>query len=152
MDDLQIALPGIIAILIVILIRILAKQKNPLGRFCRGFWNISFKLCSMIPFFGWMAHFIIADTAQEKASKKGYQEDGQKRDSAAYDYADKKVKIKLEEQKREQMEFEERRRMEDAITSQLKNKKLPVHIHGNSVDIGEQTYSLDEIKNEFHLK
>lgn len=50
------------------------------------------------------------------------------------------------------MEFEERRRMEDAITSQLKNKKLPVHIHGNSVDIGKQTYSLDEIKNEFHLK
>ena len=96
-------------------VRILAE------RFCRGFWNISFKLCSMIPFLGWTAHFIIADTAQEKASKKGYQEEGQKRDSAAYDYAEKRAKIKLEEQKREQMDFEERRRMENAITSQLKN-------------------------------
>lgn len=137
---------------VLILIRILAKQKNPLGRIARGFWNINFKIAAVIPFCGWMTRFIIADTEQEKAAKEMYREAGRKVDNAAYDNLEKSVRRQQEEQERERIKLEERQRMEREITSRLKDKSLPVHVHENTVDIGEQTYTLDEIKNKFRLK
>lgn len=142
----------IVCLVVVVLIRILAKQKNPLGRIARGFWNISFKFVSFIPFFGWMSHFIIADTEQEKAAKEKYQEVGRKVDNAAYDNMEKRARRQQEEQERERIKLEERQRMEREITSRLKDKSLPVHVHENTVDIGDQTYTMDEIKNKFRLK
>lgn len=137
---------------VVVLIRILAKQKNPLGRIAKGFWNIGFKIASIIPFCGWMSHFIIADTEQEKATKREYQEAGRKVDNAAYDNLEKRARRQQAEQERERIKLEERQRMEREITSHLKDKSLPVHVHENTVDIGERTYTVDEIKDKFRLK
>ena len=61
----------IIALVAVIAWRIIAGLKIPvLSSLLRGIWNISFTLTSFIPFFGWAAHFIIADTAKEKKEKE----------------------------------------------------------------------------------
>lgn len=72
----------IIAIVAVIAIRIIAGMKIPvLSPILRGIWNISFKFTSFIPFFGWVAHFIIADTAKEKKDKEEFINIGETMDS-----------------------------------------------------------------------
>ena len=52
---------------------------------------------------------------------------------------------KLAEQKAEEKHMEERTRLEQEISAHLKDKNLPVHIHGNTVDIGDVTFSLDDV-------
>lgn len=72
----------IIAIVAVVTIRIIAGMKIPvLSPILRGIWNISFKITSFIPFFGWLAHFIIADTEKEKKEKKDFINIGETADS-----------------------------------------------------------------------
>ena len=72
----------IIAIAAVIAIRIIAGMKIPvLSPILRGIWNISFKITSFIPFFGWLANFIIADTAKEKKDKEEFINIGETADS-----------------------------------------------------------------------
>lgn len=76
----------IIAIAAVIAIRIIAGMKIPvLSPILRGIWNISFKITSFIPFFGWLSHFIIADTAKEKKEKKDFIDIGETADSLVAD-------------------------------------------------------------------
>ena len=61
----------IVALVALVAIRIIAGMKIPgLSPLLRGIWNLSFKFSSLIPFFGWAAHFIIADTAKEKKEKE----------------------------------------------------------------------------------
>lgn len=69
----------------VIFIRIMATQDHLFGRICRWWWNFSFKFSSHIPFMGWMAHFIIADTAEEIAQKEEYIKIGSSADGFAFD-------------------------------------------------------------------
>ena len=69
------------AIGLVILIRVLAGTNTILGKICRWYWNVSFRIAAYIPFCGWMAHFIIAD----KAAKKPYVDAGRKVDDYAID-------------------------------------------------------------------
>lgn len=72
----------IIAIVAVVCVRIIAGMKIPvLSPLLRGIWNISFKITSFIPFFGWLAHFIIADTAKEKKEKEEFVNIGETADS-----------------------------------------------------------------------
>ncbi len=72
----------IIALVAVIAMRIIAGMKIPvLSPLLRAVWNISFKITSFIPFFGWLAHFIIADTAKEKKEKEELIEVGETVDS-----------------------------------------------------------------------
>lgn len=72
----------IIAIVAVIAIRIIAGMKIPvLSPILRGIWNVSFKITSFIPFFGWLANFIIADTAKEKKDKEEFINIGETADS-----------------------------------------------------------------------
>lgn len=61
----------ILGLVVVIAIRIIAGMKIPvLSPLLRGIWNLCFKITSFIPFFGWVSHFIIADTAKEKKEKE----------------------------------------------------------------------------------
>ena len=61
----------ILGLVVVIAIRIIAGMKIPaISPLLRGIWNLCFKITSFIPFFGWAAHFIIADTAKEKKEKE----------------------------------------------------------------------------------
>lgn len=52
---------------------------------------------------------------------------------------------KLTKQKAEDKRMEERTRLEEKIAANLSGKDLPVHIHGNTVDIGDVTFSLDDV-------
>ena len=61
----------IVALVAVVAIRIIAGMKIPtISPLLRGIWNLSCTITSLIPFFGWAAHFIIADTAKEKKEKE----------------------------------------------------------------------------------
>ena len=61
----------IVALVAVVAIRIIAGMKIPvLSPLLRGIWNLCFKITSFSPFFGWVSHFIIADTAKEKKEKE----------------------------------------------------------------------------------
>lgn len=60
----------IVGLVVILVWRILAGMKIPvLSALLRGIWNLCFTVSSFIPFFGWAAHFIIADTAAEKKNK-----------------------------------------------------------------------------------
>ena len=58
---------GLGAIGALILMRVLANRTDILlGRIMRAWWNISFRIAAVIPFCGWMAHFIIADPEEKE--------------------------------------------------------------------------------------
>ena len=60
----------VIGLAAILVWRILAGMKIPvISTLLRGIWNLCFTVSSFIPFFGWAAHFIIADTKAEKKSK-----------------------------------------------------------------------------------
>ena len=72
----------IIGLIVIVVWRIIAGMKIPvLSTILRAIWNLSFTVSSFIPFFGWAAHFIIADTKEEKAQKKAMVEVGENADS-----------------------------------------------------------------------
>ena len=61
----------IIGLVVIVAWRIIAGMRIPvLSAVLRAIWNLSFTVSSFIPFFGWAAHFIIADTAKEKQDKE----------------------------------------------------------------------------------
>ena len=61
----------IIGLVAIAVWRILAGMKIPvISTLLRAIWNLCFTVSSFIPFFGWAAHFIIADTKEEKKSKE----------------------------------------------------------------------------------
>lgn len=74
------AIPFIIAAGIFIAILIIARTDNVLGKIFRWFWNTSFKIVSHVPMCGWMAHFMIAKTPEERAMKDMYIGIGEKAD------------------------------------------------------------------------
>ncbi len=80
----------------IVAIRLLAGMNNFIGRIFRFFWNLGFTIAAFIPFMGWMAKLIIADTANEKAAKEDLVRTGEKTDDDAYDYVGKKSAAKLQ--------------------------------------------------------
>lgn len=74
------AIPFIIAIVIFFAILIIARTDNILGKIFRWFWNTSFKIVAHVPMCGWMAHFMIAKTPEERAMKDKYIGIGKKAD------------------------------------------------------------------------
>ena len=139
-------LPFILAAVLVIAIRILAGQNHIFGRICRWFWNTSFKLCSIIPFMGWMTCFIIADTQEEKAVKSHYQGMGKEADDIAITAVNKKI----EQDRREEEERQERIRLQDAINHAL--KRTDARIIGNDVvEIGGKKYTLESVKRKLGI-
>lgn len=76
-----------ICFMILIAIRLLARMDNIIGHICKWYWNIGFKIAAHIPFFGWMAHFIISDGSEmAEKEKEHYVNVGQKADEIADDY------------------------------------------------------------------
>lgn len=72
----------IIGLVVIAVWRIIAGMRIPvLSTLLRGIWNLCFKVSSFIPFFGWAAHFIIADTAKEKKEKAEFINVGETADS-----------------------------------------------------------------------
>lgn len=72
----------IIGLVVIAVWRIIAGMRIPvLSALLRGIWNLCFTVSSFIPFFGWAAHFIIADTAKEKKDKQEMIKVGETADS-----------------------------------------------------------------------
>ena len=72
----------IIGLVAIAVWRILAGMKIPvISALLRGIWNLCFTVSSFIPFFGWAAHFIIADTKEEKKHNKEMVDVGETADS-----------------------------------------------------------------------
>lgn len=76
----------IIGLVVIVVWRIIAGMRIPvLSALLRGIWNLSFTVSSFIPFFGWAAHFIIADTEKEKQDKEEMINIGETADSLVSD-------------------------------------------------------------------
>ena len=76
----------IIAIVVIVAWRIVAGMKVPvLSPILRALWNLSFTVSSFIPFFGWAANFIIADTEEELRQKEDMIEVGETVDDLVSD-------------------------------------------------------------------
>lgn len=146
METIAFALPFIIAGAVVIAIRILAGQDHLLGRICRWFWNVSFKIISYVPFCGWMHHFIIADTAEEKAVKNYYKQVGAEADQSGINYLDRKAaQDRAEEEARQ-----ERLRQESAINYALKRTDARI-LSDDVVEIGGKKYDLHGVKRKLGI-
>ena len=72
------------------------------NRFFRWWWNISFKFCSLLPFGSIWAHFIIADSDEEKAEKEMYLKIGQQTDAFISGALDSMVEKERARQHREE--------------------------------------------------
>lgn len=76
----------IIGLVVIVAWRIIAGMKIPvLSPILRAIWNLSFTVSSFIPFFGWAANFIIADTEEEQRQKEDMIEVGETADSLVSD-------------------------------------------------------------------
>ena len=76
----------IIGLVAIVAWRILAGMKIPvISTLLRAIWNLCFTVSSFIPFFGWAARFIIADTKEEQQSKEAMIEVGEAADSLVAD-------------------------------------------------------------------
>lgn len=76
----------IIGLVVIVAWRIIAGMRIPvLSTLLRAVWNLCFTVSSFIPFFGWAAHFIIADTAKEKMDKEEMIKVGETADSLVSD-------------------------------------------------------------------
>ena len=73
----------ILPIAAFVAIAVLARMNTPVSGILRAFWNLSFTFCSLIPFCGWAANFIIADEKTKKA-KDELARDGARRDADAW--------------------------------------------------------------------
>lgn len=76
---------GVLIVAIIVALRLLAKAPGIIGKIFKGWWNISFKLCAMIPGLGWMTHFIIADDAASREEKERLKRQGKKSDDFLVD-------------------------------------------------------------------
>lgn len=138
-------LPWIIAAAIVIVLRLLAGTDNILGHICRAFWNISFKIVSVIPLMGWMARFIIADTEEEIRRKEHFVSAGKFVDSMAADSI-------IEAGKRQVAERKEREKLRDDIAARIgRRADIVISDNGEMVTVDGKNYTVQEIKAELNL-
>ena len=130
-----------IAAVVVVAIRLLANTNTLLGRICRWWWNASFKLVAHIPFFGWMAHFIIG-TEKEK---QPYIDVGKQVDKMASDA----VAAAAERQKAEE---KARLDLQNELISRIGRNDIYVSsANAQLVRIGNKEYSMDDIRREYGM-
>lgn len=90
---------GLLAIAIIVVLRLLANRTDTLlGRIVRAWWNLGFRIAAVIPFCGWMAHFIIAD----KEEKEYYIKLGEEVDNWAWKNAEESAQAELARQRRDE--------------------------------------------------
>ena len=144
--DIIMLLPFIIAFAVLIAIRLIAGTDNIFGHICRAFWNISFKIVSVIPLMGWMARFIIADTDEEIRRKEDYVNAGRVVDSMAADSI-------IDAGKRQTAMREEREKLHDDIVSRLGYRAdVTVSENGEMVNIDGKDYTTQEVKSELNIR
>lgn len=152
----------IILILVVIalfvflywLYRVAKKNEGTFGHLVRVWWNTSFKVSSWIPFFGWMANFIITDDEEEK---KLYKEIGQNADN----FGAEMLAESAERAKRREAEFQasltqeeaERKKLEEDLQSmayrEIGTRDVHLNKDGSKVRVGEGEYmSVEEFKRQ----
>lgn len=146
METISFVLPFIIAGVVVIAIRILAGQDHILGRICRWFWNVSFKIVSYIPLCGWMSCFIIAKNDKERAEKNYYKQVGVEADRSGIEYLDRKAA----RDRAEEAERQERLRVESAINYALKRTDARI-LNEDVVEIGGKKYDLHGVKRKLGI-
>lgn len=143
MEILIIALP----ILGLIAFRLVAGAHIPLlSPIARFIWNLSCTIASFIPFVGWIGAklMIVSDEAEAKAQENAMQI-SETADEWGADLAAKGYVRAKEEQRRieEEAELERRISRETGRTAR---------IHGSTVDIGNKTYDLNEVKQELKIQ
>lgn len=107
-------MPFVLCLIIVIAWNIVGRMDNIVGMIFRVWWNFAIKICSFIPFMGWMTIFLI--DIGDGTNKAKWVERGFESDQAALDSKNRQWE---EEQRRQQMEearmAAERKEREDAL-------------------------------------
>lgn len=115
---------------------------SPIARFI---WNLSCWIGSHVPFIGWIcAKLMIEKSESDTALKTDAVQAGEEADDWGAELAAQSLARSQEEQRRieEQAELERRISKETGKTA---------HIHGNTVDIGNKTFDLNEVKKELNI-
>lgn len=145
--DNEVILALVTTILGVIMFRIVAGGKIPLlSPIARFIWNLSCTICSFIPFIGWIgAKLMIVKTKTEATAQVDAMKISEQSDKMGAELAAQCVTRSKEEQRRveEKAELERRISRETGETA---------HVHGSTVDIGNKTFDLNDVKNELKLQ
>lgn len=127
--------------------RVVAGKKIPLlSPIARFMWNMGCLIASYIPFVGWIgAKLMIVDSESEAMAQKSALEISDAADDWGSELAAKSYARSQEEQRRieEEAELERRISRETGHTAR---------IHGNTVDIGNKTYDLNDVKKELNIR
>ncbi len=119
MGEILIVLVFAAAFGLLIFIRITANKDTGLGRFCKWYWNTSFKIAAYVPFFGWMARFIIGD------EKELYIKIGEGSDAFGWGMVEN-------EAERNRMEREREERIRAEVAQQYGGKVVSINGDGTS--------------------
>lgn len=119
MQEVLIAVAFAAAFGLLILIRVMATKNHAFGRFCRWYWNTSFKIAAYIPFTGWMARFIIGD------EKELYIKIGEGSDAFGWGMVEN-------EAERNRMEREREERIRSEVAQQYGGRVVSINGDGTS--------------------
>lgn len=134
-------------VIVMIVWRVVAGKNIPfLSPVARFMWNISCLIASYVPFVGWIgAKLMIVDSESEAVAQKSALEISDAADEWGSELAAKSVARSQEEQRRieEEAELERRISRETGHTAR---------IHGNTVDIGDKTFDLNDVKKKLNIR
>lgn len=146
MESVLLMLMLVAMVALLIFLRRLAKSNNPIGRLIKGFWNFSLTIWSFIPFCGWLAKFMIADTAEEQAAKENQIKIGESAD----DIARGQMMQSAARTRAELQAIEEKADLERRINSELGRTDARI-VGNNKVEIGGKPVDLDKLLNDLHI-
>lgn len=147
--------PGVAVVLAMaawVAIGLIARTDTLIGKILRVWWNITFSIAAIIPFCGWMTHFVITKTDEEKKAKKELVDAGEANDNSAWSSVEESARksIEAEEARRAKLEAERKAVEEDLqrrAYQSLGRTDVQVNSDGSKAKIGNGDYiSVEEMK------
>ena len=142
--------PGIIAIIILVVFRVVAGLNIPIiSTILRCWWNLSFKLAAFIPFCGWMSHLIITKGDKNaEAEKEHYVNIGRETDNATADMLEQSAARAKAEQEAYQAQLAQEEANRKALEEDLRGRAyrelgtrdVNLNSDGSKAKIGNSDY------------
>ena len=145
----------LIAIAAWIAIGLIARTDTIIGKILRVIWNVTFSIAAIIPFCGWMTHFVITKTDEEKIAKEELVREGEANDGSAWSSVEESARrsVEADEARRNALEANRKSVEEDLqrrAYQSLGRTDVYVNNDGSMAKIGDGEYiPVEEMKKKF---
>lgn len=142
----------IIAVAVWVAIGLIARTDTIVGKILRVIWNVTFSIAAIIPFCGWMTHFVITKNEDEKRAKEELVRAGEANDGSAWSSVEESARrsVEADEARRNALEANRKAIEEDLqrrAYQSLGRTDVSVNSDGSMAKIGDGEYiSVEEMK------